>query len=380
LRERGLDVGTFAVRRSNPADVLGPEARAEAEATRWLVPPRAGAYLVAFLWLFGTRPVLALRTLLGAVLQRGLTAGQRLLWAAYFVEAVQLARWLTRDGFSHLHCHFGNSGSNTAMLAARLARVPFSLTCHGIELNDPARYRLREKVASARFVVCVSQFGKSRLMFECPPEHWPKIHVVRCGLQFGETAEPDGPRGDGREILCVARLSPEKAHLVLLEALDILYKEGVEPKCTLVGDGPMRAEVEAHVRALGLESVVTFAGALEPADVADHYRSAYLVVLASFSEGVPVVLMEAMAHGLPVVVTRVGGVPELVEDGVTGRVVSPGDAEGLAAALRHVLDDPERAAAMGQRGRGVVRDRFNVEVSAGHLQELFTASGPESDT
>lgn len=374
MRASGFEVGTFSVRRSHPDEILGGEAQAEAASTRWLVPLRVGPYLAAFVWLIGTRPLLGARTWLGAVLQPDLSLHQRLLWWAYFVEAVQLAHWLAREGFHHLHCHFGNSGSSTAMLAARLARLPFSLTCHGSELNEPERYRLRQKVAFARFVVCVSKYGKSRLMLACPPEHWGKIHVVRCGLLADETPEENRTPCDPSRILCVGRLSPEKGHLVLLDALAILRKHGLEPHCTLVGNGPMHARLEEQTRTLGLTPYVTFAGALEPADVAHHYRSAGVAVLASLSEGVPVVLMEAMAHGLPVVATRVGGVPELVEEGVTGRVVSPGDAAELAAALQQVLSSPDLAQAMGRKGRDVIHEHFSVEASARGLEDLFTAS------
>ena len=378
MRARGFEVGTFSVRRSHPDEILGGEAQEDGASTRWLVPLRVGPYVAAFLWLIRTRPLLGTRTWLGAVLQPHLSVRERLLWWAYFVEAVQLAHWLAREGFEHLHAHFGNSGSSTAMLAARLTRLPFSLTCHGSELNDPERYRLRQKVAFARFVVCVSKYGKSRLMLACPREHWGKIHVVRCGLLADEMPEQDRAAGDSSRILCVGRLSPEKGHLVLLDALAILRKQGIEPHCTLVGDGPMRTRLEEQTKTLGLTPYVTFAGALEPADVAHHYRSAGVAVLASFSEGVPVVLMEAMAHGLPVVATRVGGVPELVEEGATGRVVSPGDAAELASALQQVLSSPDLAQAMGRKGRDVIHEHFSVEASARRLEGLFTASAAES--
>lgn len=375
IRERGIEIGAFSVRRSAQCDLLGDEAKAEAAATRWLVPPRLRSYLGALVGIGGTRPLLTLGTLMAAVAQRGLTMGGRVKWLAYFLEALQMAHWLVRERFDHLHCHFGNSGSSTAMLAARLARLPFSITCHGSELNEPERFRLADKVARARFIVCVSKYGKARLMMACSPEYWPKIHVVRCGIPpVSHSAEADSRGRQG--MLCVARMSPEKGHLVLLDALAILRNEGLDAHCTLVGDGPMRATIERCAAALGLTGSIIFAGPLEPERVAALYRSAGLVVLASFSEGVPIVLMEAMAHSLPVVATRVGGVPELVDHGVTGLVVAPGDAQELAEALRQVLADPRRAADMGRNGAQVVRERFSIDVSAAQLEELFSASCP----
>jgi glycosyltransferase involved in cell wall biosynthesis len=158
---------------------------------------------------------------------------------------------------------------------------------------------------------------------------------------------------------------------VLLDALARLRDEGIEFRCTLVGDGPLRPRIEARVRTMRLGRAVKLAGSLEPDRVAEMYQTADVIVLASFSEGVPVVLMEAMAYGRPVVATRVGGVPELVQDGQHGLVVPPGDAEALACALRRVLDDPEWAVSLGRNGSQYVRDQFNVDTSACRLMDLF---------
>lgn len=370
LRDRGVSVSTFSVRRPTRRNVLGEDAHREADATRALLPPPIGSLLAAFAWVLATRPLLTVRTLLQAVTGRGMTLGLRFKWLCYFGEAVLLAHWLARDEIGHLHCHFGNSGSSTGMLAARLARVPFSVTCHGSELLEIQEQRLPEKVARAAFVACVSYYGKAQLMRACDPELWGKLHIVRCGVTPVEVVPGRGVGGPAR-ILCVGRFSPEKGHLVLLDALAELRDRGNDFRCTLVGDGPLRTAAETRAQRLGLTDALTFTGSLEPERVAQLYQLASVVVLASFSEGVPVVLMEAMARGLPVVATHVGGVPELIRDGHSGLLVAPGDSQALAEAMQRVLADPDRAATLGRNGAQTVRDKFNSAASARRIAALF---------
>jgi len=373
LRACGVEVITFSVRRAGAEDTLGPDARQEAASTRWLVPPPGGELLRAVAWAWVTKPVLSARTLARAVLKRGTTLAQRLKWLCYFGEAMLLAHRLTKQRCDHLHCHFGNSGSSTALLAAQLARIPFSLTCHGSELRSIHEYRLPEKVAQASFVACVSQHGKAQLMLACPPRQWPKLHVVRCGVPAMEPAPRD--RGSGSaHILCVARLAPEKGHTVLLEALADLRDRRVDFHCTLVGDGPLRPQIEERTRELQLTERMTLTGSLEPKRVAKLYATAHVLVLASLSEGVPVTLMEAMMHGCPVVATRVGGVPELVQDGRSGLVAEPGDPPALADALHRVLINVELADTLARNGNRLVRERFSTDKAASRLQELFTVA------
>jgi colanic acid/amylovoran biosynthesis glycosyltransferase len=186
LRARGIDVGTFSVRRPTPADILGSESQREAAATRSLVPFSGVTLLRSVCWVWGTRPRRALQALKDAVGRRKQNMTERLLGFGYYLEAIILARWLVTEGFDHLHCHFGNSGANPAMMAAELSDISFSMTCHGSELLEPKQHRLAEKVARCAFVACVSKHGKAQLMLHCPPHHWSKLQVVHCGLSFPE--------------------------------------------------------------------------------------------------------------------------------------------------------------------------------------------------
>jgi len=378
LRALGVQVGTFSVRRPRPADILGDEAAQEARHTRWLVWARPSEYVRATWWALN-HPLRLLQTLAVAVAARGMSLRQRVLWLCYLGEAMLLAYWLANDKYEHLHCHFGNSGSSTGLLAAKLAGVTFSMTCHGSELLEIGYFRTADKVAESTFVACVSHHGRAQLMLACPPEQWSKLHVIRCGLSPALSLAAPNKGQSSRTILCVGRLSPEKGHLMLLDALMRLHDRGCRAPCLLVGDGPMRKAVETGAARMGLNGSLRMAGALPSDEVMGLYSSARMVVLASFTEGVPVVLIEAMASGCPVVATRVGGVGELVQDGVTGRLVAPGDPEALAEAIEWALDHPADAQSMAQRARHLVEHEFCQKTSAERLAELFHGSRPRGD-
>lgn len=371
LRARGVEIGLFSVRRALPSDIAGADSeRAFAETTA-IVPTGLVTFLSGMVWGLFTRPVRLVATMIDAMVSGGGSVIERIRWLAYWVEAVLLARHLVVGSFEHLHCHFGNAGSNVAMLAARLAGIPFSITCHGSELREIRRFRLGVKVERAAFVACISHFGRAQLMLACPARLWDKLQIIRCGLSGPVTP---GLNAGTTELLCVGRLSPEKGHLVLIKALDELRRCGTAFRCTLVGDGPLRPTIEAELAARGLSRQVRLTGSLDPAQVDRQYETAGAVVLASFSEGVPVVLMEAMARGIPVVATHVGGIGELVENGVNGLLVPAGDARELADSLHRILSDPEFARTIGARGVQKVRDEFDLERSADRLLELFEQS------
>jgi len=373
LRKRGISIGTFSARRADRSDIQGTRAEREARTTRWLVPPPFGPVCRAFAWALLTRPSRLCQTFWAACTQHGIGFCQHLKWFAYFGEAVLLAHWLIHDQYERLHCHFGNSGSSTGMLAARLAGIPFSFTCHGSELLEPVKFCLAEKIDEARFVACVSEYGRRQLKSICSSEHLPKLHQVPCGLTDDEipTIHEDGCPS---KILCVGRLSPEKGHLVLLSALSALRDRGISFHCTLAGEGPERTRIGRRLQELGLTDSIKLVGSLSPDRVAELYQSAGVVVLASLIEGVPVVLMEALAHSRPVVATRVGGIPELIEDGVTGLLVDPDDMAGLADALSRVIQDPSWARRLGENGRAFVQQRYRLEKSVQTLIELFQNS------
>jgi colanic acid/amylovoran biosynthesis glycosyltransferase len=379
LRAAGLQVDTFAVRRAEDGEVLSDGDREERAKTHALLP--AGLELPrAHLRALIAHPLGWSGTLLrGLRLTPGTPRGT--LWQLfYFAEAVMLWRELSRRGIRHVHAHFADVASDVALLATDLGnRIDgggwsWSLALHGpAQLYGVRESRLPAKVADAAFVACVSDHLRSQLMIFTPPEHWLKLHVVRTGVDRGLFAEANGSARPGR-VLTVARMVRGKGLDVLLDSLAILRARGVPAEAVLVGDGPERERLERRSRELGLSGQVQFTGAVGHDRIRDLYTAASVFCLPSFSEGIPVVLMEAMAIGLPVVASRITGVPELVEEGNSGLLVAPGRADQLADALGQVLGAGEEARrAMGAAGRRRVWEEFNHERGARRLVQLLAS-------
>lgn len=244
---------------------------------------------------------------------------------------------------------------------------------HGpTEFFDVERFALADKVRSADAVVCISDFCRSQLMSLVDADAWSKLHVVHCGIDpavFEPTARPPAAQ---LTILSVGRLVPEKGPDLMVDAVAQLRERNVDVRLTLVGDGPRRRALEHRIRALGLTDVVHLAGAVASDEMVDWYRRSDVFCLPSFAEGVPVVLMEAMSSGLPVVTTRIAGIPELVEDGESGIVVAPGRADLIADALERLAKDPQLRQDLAEGGRRSVQEGFDIADSARQLQRVFS--------
>ncbi|WP_241557964.1 glycosyltransferase family 4 protein [Falsirhodobacter deserti] len=300
-----------------------------------------------------------------------------LLWQIfYFLEAAVLTRHLLDRRAVHLHNHFASSSGSVAMLTSEMSGIPFSFTMHGpTEFFEPKWWRLDEKVGRAAFVACISHYCRSQLMFFSDPVHWHRLRIVHCGVRPERYARDIARPADApARVLFVGRLDSVKGGRLLLEAFGALRERHPDAALEIVGDGPDRAAMEARARELGLGSKVRFHGYRTQEEVARILSGADMLVLPSFAEGVPVVLMEAMASGLPVVSTRIAGIPELVEDGKTGFLVPAGDLETLTARIDTLLSDPQRAQAMGAAGRAVVEAEFNLEREATWLAQIFAGS------
>jgi glycosyltransferase involved in cell wall biosynthesis len=378
LRMQGIEVLPCTVRRPPPEAVVGEDQEAEARRTfgvieRARAPHRLAAAHLAILARAPRRWFAAL-----GLAWRTRPAGLKAtLWQFfYFLEAAVLARYLTRRGAVHLHNHFGNSSCSVAMLASLMADIPFSFTEHGPAIFfEAGRWRLDEKTARARFVVAISHFCRSQLMLFSDPAHWEKIAIVHCGIDPG--AYGRAARGAfGQRVLFVGRLDPVKGAALLLDAFAAARGRHPEARLEIVGDGPERPALETRARALGLGRSLRFLGYLSQDAVARKLEEVDILVLPSFAEGVPVVLMEAMASRIPVIASRVAGVPELVEDGVSGFLVPPGDVAGLTERLQRLLGDPDLCARMGAAGRAKVAAEFAVAAEAGKLAELFAGAAP----
>jgi colanic acid/amylovoran biosynthesis glycosyltransferase len=387
LRKRGVSVDTFSIRRATESEVLSEADREALETTFAILPARWARLSFAHLRALVLAPAAYVATLRRALSLSPPGARARLWRLFYFAEAIVLARETERRGIGHVHAHFANVGSDVALLAAffgetaqRGART-WSFTMHGpAEFYEVSRYRLREKVESAAFVACISDFSRSQLMGLSPGAAWDRLHVVHCGLDTtdfvpgGNSGSADGPL----RVLNVARLTGVKGQPILLEAVAELRRDGHDVQVTILGDGPERERLRQLARELEIEDAVELPGAVGQERVRDELARAHVFCAPSFAEGVPVVLMEAMAMELPVVATRVMGVGELVEDGEHGLLVPPGRADHLAAALASLGADPERRARMGAAGRRKVEAEFEGDMSAARLAELFAGMASKS--
>lgn len=298
-----------------------------------------------------------------------------------FPKAVRFAYEMERLGIRHVHAHFCNHPAVAALIIHRLTSIPFSFTAHGTDLHVERRM-LDKKVAAAAFAVTVSEFNKAMMVQECGDGAREKIHVIHCGVDPALFTPP--PRRDGTgpfQILCVAMLRGVKGHKYLLEACRLLRERGVEFVCHFVGEGPLRREVEAQIKRAGLKNQIHLHGGLPRPEVIKLMARVDVVVIASAptkagrQEGIPVTLLEGMAAGLPVVATAITGIPELVDSGVSGLLVPPGDPAAMADALQALGRDPQLRQRMGRAGREKVVRQFNLEVNARQLLNLILAGG-----
>lgn len=387
LRRLGVEVHTFSIHRAGREHLLSEADRAAHRTTYAILPARWARLLATHLRLAGRSTRAYLSTL--ALALRLAPAGLRgLLWQIfYFAEAVELWRECRHRGVRHIHVHMGNVGADAALLAAALGSSleparpwSWSLSLHGPdELFDVRRFRLAEKVSRAEFVRCISDFTSSQLMTLSDPEHWPKLRVVHVGIPLDQFTRTNGGAPDDAlaRILFVGRHVPQKGHVTLLQATALLAERGHDVELILAGDGPLRPTLEALAERWGIERRVSFPGAVGQEQIHALYAAATIFCLPSFAEGLPTVLMEAMAMELPVVSTRINGVPELVEDGRTGLLVTPARADQLAGALERLIGDPARRRSMGAAARRVVAERFDVEQSAERLRRLFAEFADE---
>ncbi|HEY4280661.1 MAG TPA: glycosyltransferase [Conexibacter sp.] len=375
--EHGLEVELHVLFRA-VRPFVHPDAERWVERVRRVSPAQGVAGLA---WWLRREPV-ALIKALGSVLA-GYARTPRLLARALitFALAAGHARQITDEGAGHVHAHFATYPALTAWLCRRLTGVGYSITAHAHDIFVDQSH-LHTVVSEADFVVAISEFNRGFLAVYGGDRATP-VHVVRCGLRasvydFRPRAAPaEGPV----RALCVASFEEYKGHGVLLDAL------AADPglarlELDLVGAGSLEDELRAHAERLGIAGRVHFLGTRSEGEVAAMLAVADLFVLPSVvasdgqMEGIPVALMEALASGVPTVATRLSGIPELVEDGVTGTLAEPGDAAAMAAALRRVIDDPKGTRQLLEAGRERVEHEFAIDTSAAQLAALFAAPGP----
>ena len=373
LRRLGREIATFSVRSPAINELSGTEERVEAASTFILLAQPAAAFVRAHLTLLARSPLGYARTVWRALRHRPPGLRGLLLACAHFAEAMLLAYELRRRGIRHLHNHFANSAATVGFLASRYLGIGWSFTMHGISETDyPAGLLLPDKISAANMVVCVSWFGRAQAMRLVPPSQWSKFRVIRCGLSISELPRRTEHKQNPELIICVGRLSPEKGQAGLLDAFLRIRRQFPNAKLRLIGDGPERVRLERIADRLGLQQSVTFVGRLGEQKTLEEIARAGMLVLPSFMEGLPIVLMEAMALGVPVVSSRVAGVPELVRDGVNGLLFTPAQWDELGQCMTRLFEDPALGRRLAEEARATVEAEFDSDASARQLEEEFT--------
>jgi len=371
LRARGFDIRTFSVRRPGEEHEVAREVVIEKEKTHYLLPVGVTRLILSNFAAFVSRPgrylgglVLALRTRRPGL--RGLA-----LQFAYFQEAILLSVAVRRQRITHLHNHLGDNSGTVTLLASRLTGIGYSITIHGPHIFfDPTHWALREKLRYSQFVICISYYCRSQMMLFTDPADWERLRIVRCGVD-PERFRYHEVRQQVKNLLYAGRLAVEKGLGFLFESLRDLSARGYELELTLLGDGNDREHLQELARRLGIGERVVFAGYASQEQLRESLQRSDLFILPSFAEGVPVSLMEAMACGVPVLATAVGGVAELVEPEHTGLLVPPADSEALSNAIARYCSDVELRQRVSRSGRQAVVARFNLDSEVEKLAQLF---------
>jgi colanic acid/amylovoran biosynthesis glycosyltransferase len=375
LEHRGIEVMRIALREWNP-ELLDAENQPERERTRYVLREGAPALVVAVARMLLTRPVRLLQAL-ALALRMGHRGDRPLpVHLIYLAEACHIEPWLRAAGVQHLHAHFGTNSAEVAMLVHALGGPRWSFTIHGPkEYDNVLLIGLAEKIRRCAFVVAISSYGRSQLYRLVEHAHWPKVKVVHCGLEAAYFTAAAGPAPAARRLVCVGRLCEQKGQLLLVEAARRLAAQGIAFELVLAGDGELRSEIEASIRRHKLQDRVRITGWISGAEVREQIQAARALVLPSFAEGLPIVIMEAMALKRPVISTYVAGIPELVQPGEHGWLVPAGDVGALVDVMRACLDVPvETLIRMGEAAHKRVIERHTVDTQAAQLSKFFQAA------
>jgi colanic acid/amylovoran biosynthesis glycosyltransferase len=375
LERRGFSVQRIALRGWD-TPVPDEEDRREREKTQYVLRKSRLALLGAALAVFFRAPVRFLETVRLALRMSRDSDRPWIYHLFYMVEACAILPWLRASGALRIHAHFGTNSTDVVTLAHALGGPPYSFTVHGPDEFFRA-VGLREKIHRADFVVAISSFGRSQLCMWTPHQQWSKIKVVHCGLEKGfYDGAPALPAMPAPRLVCVGHLAEAKGHLLLVEAAARIAAAGITFELVFAGDGPLRPEIEALIAQYRLSERVRITGWISGQQVRDEILAARALVLPSFAEGLPVVIMESMALYRPVISTYVAGIPELVQPGENGWLVPAGSVEELARAIEACLSEvPQKLQQMGELSHRRAVARHSIDTEAGKLAELFRLAG-----
>lgn len=373
LERRGLVIHRLAMRPFD-GDLPDPADREEAAVTEYVLAQGVLALIWALFIVGLAHPVR-----IYAALALAIRCGRRsdvgvMRHLVYFLEAAYVTRRAIELQLDRLHAHFGTNPATVAMLAQAMGAPPYSFTVHGPEEFDkPAAISLGHKAERADFVVAISAFGRSQISRWVPHRHWPCLHVVHCGIEPLTFAEPPPLPAERPLVLVnIGRFSEQKGQLLLLDAMAEVVRRGVDTRLVMIGDGEMRPAIERSISHHGLGNHVTLTGWLDEAGVLRELAQAHAMVLPSFAEGLPMVVMEAMASARPVIATWVAGIPELMQHGKTGWLVPAGDCAALVEAITDMsMTTDAKLGKMAKTARARALTRHDIDQEAQKLAALF---------
>ena len=376
LEKLDVDINRYAIRRWDE-DLVDPDDREEAERTHYILSGNVANLIKIFISTVVRHPkgfLSMLRLWLKIVMN---AKGMVIQHVAYLMYAVYLFRQLSLDGVRHIHAHYSTNTAAVAMLCRKIGGPTYSFTAHGPdEFDAPEHASIREKVAEAEFVVAITDFCKSQLVRFSSFEHWDKIHPFRCGVSLEELVVSNEPFENNYTLVCVGRLTDLKGQLLFPKVAKSLVEKYPDLKIILIGDGPSRPALEAQISANNLETVIELRGWQTNAEVKQVIQSSRALILPSFAEGLPIVFMESLALGRPVLATYIAGIPELVDE-ECGWIVPAGSEASLKDALDDILSSSaDVLVKKGEVGRQRIEEQHSIAILANNLATEFKkASG-----
>jgi glycosyltransferase involved in cell wall biosynthesis len=379
LRERGLNIEVASINLPDrKKQDLPPTEAAEADRTYYVKSSGLATLAVRVLGIAISNPAVTFRGLWAAFALGGWDLKLRAFALFYLAEALLVGSWMKARALSHLHVHFGGPVATVGMLTSAAWKIPWSVTLHGPdEFFDQEAFYLKRKIDSASFIICISDFCRSQVLRIAPGLSDSRVEVVRLGVDCSKLAPPEAASklpldsSTPLRIVCTGRMVAAKGHRILLEALAAIVADGIDFSCTLIGDGPERRTLESLCSKLGIAKQVRFLGAMAHQATLAEVNQADIFALASFAEGLPVALMEAMALGVPCVSTSIAAVPELIENKENGLLVSPANPEALSAALKLLANDAILRRQLGRNAYTKVDAQYNLARNLDILSQMW---------
>jgi colanic acid/amylovoran biosynthesis glycosyltransferase len=372
LENLGVEVLRLSARKTQEV-LVDPIDKEEAKKTVYLIDGDKLGLLIAFIKCALFKPG-AFYSALKLALKLGRNNNARLKNLAYLAEACSTYFHTKNYQVTHLHAHFGTNPAAIALLCKTLGGPEYSFTVHGPdELDDPRGLSLEDKIEKAKFVVAITSFCKSQLSRWTHYENWQKIVEVHCAIDEELLSLPTTPATTNKRLVNIGRLSEQKGQMLLLEAIKILRDQGCDLTLDIIGDGDLRETIELYLRDNNLQSIVTLLGWQSSESIVQTLDNSAAMVLPSFAEGLPVVIMEAYARARPVITTRIAGIPELV-DNECGWLITPGSVNEIVEGIKQLLaSDTLSIDQLGQKGRRRVIERHSANREAQTLLNFIQA-------